>query len=42
MDKEQEITSELAPWTQKIKYSPVFEVPPDPWKIDASWDDAYF
>ena len=31
-----------APWTKKFGYTPIFVVPADPWKIDASWDDAYF
>jgi hypothetical protein len=30
------------PWCVKYRYVPVFRVPNGPWKVDASWDDAYF
>ena len=29
-------------WCVKYQYVPVFHVPSGPWKVDASWDDAYF
>lgn len=34
--------SELAPWTRKYEYVPVFGVPDEPWKIGALWEEAYF
>jgi hypothetical protein len=33
---------ELAPWTVKENYVPVLGVPPEPWRIDANWEDGYF
>jgi hypothetical protein len=34
--------SDLAHWTKKYEYVPVFGVPDEPWKIGALWEDAYF
>jgi hypothetical protein len=33
---------DLAPWTTKYRYEPVFGVPDEPWKIGAIWEEAYF
>jgi hypothetical protein len=33
---------ELAPWTVKRKYLPVFSDPEGEWRIDANWEDGYF
>ena len=34
--------NDIAPWLVKRKYVDTFAVPADPWRIDASWEDAYF
>lgn len=41
-EEAREFYAKLSPWTQKKEYVPVFSVPPDPWRIDASWEDAYY
>jgi hypothetical protein len=41
MKREREDAIEL-PWRQKYAYTPVFDVPAEPWHIAALWEEAYF
>ena len=34
--------SELAEWAKTYDYRPVFQVPAEPWRIGALWEEAYF
>jgi hypothetical protein len=31
-----------APWYKKMQYHTMLRIPTEPWRIDASWRDAYF
>ena len=31
-----------ARWYKKMKYHPLLQIPAEPWRVDASWRDAYF
>ena len=33
---------ELAPWTVKREYVPIFHVTAESWRVDANWDEGYF
>ena len=39
---EKEFIEQYAPWYLKMKYHPIFTVPSELWRVDASWRDAYF
>ena len=30
-----------APWNKKMTYQPMLQIPDEPWRVDASWRDAY-
>lgn len=38
----EEFNARYAPWLVKMTYEPVFGIPAEPWRVDASWRDGFF